>query len=363
MPPRFNPDVPFELAPLPPASIDRRDPDLLEALIAAHRELATLKGLLDRTSNPWLLISPAILQESVASSGIENIHTTVADVLQGELFPEPERRAADKEVIRYRDAMAWAEANRKRVAVSTRLIQGIHSRLLPHDPPAFRKVQNRLQNSDTQQTIFTPPPSSAIQGLLGNWESFANARDDGWDPLIRCAITHYQFEAIHPFTDGNGRAGRILLVILLLEQEILSAPVLYVSSYLLQNRQEYYDRLLRVSTQGDWKGYLLFMLKAFRNQGEVTRKAVVRILEHHEQLRKQIGDRAPKLSKIELVNHLCARPITSPSALSRDLGVSMVTATKYLEALKDAGVLRDRWVGKYHFFMNSKLLQLLQSSS
>jgi Fic family protein len=355
----FNAARPHNIGKLPP-EIDLRDPDILELLAKAHQELGQLKGLTEATPNPLLIISPAILRESLASSEIENIHTTIAEVLEGDLFPEAERREPDKEVLRYRDAALWGHKNLSRFAVSNRLILGIQQHLMEDDGSEVRKVQNHIQNSKTKEVIYTPPIASAIPDLLSNWAEYVNNKTDGIDPLLKCAIAHYQFEAIHPFLDGNGRTGRILMVLSLIDQEVLSLPILYVSGFLNQNRSDYYRLLLGVTRDQDWKAFILFMLQAFRTQGNQTKVTLSKVLSMHEKFKEDLKTHNRKLYNADLVDHLFTFPITTPMRLAEALDLHQVTASKHLHALVKSGFLKDKWSGKYHLFINHRLIGLLR---
>jgi Fic family protein len=356
----FTAAHPYCLEPLPP-TLDLRDPDILELLVKAHKELVQLKGLTEATPNPLLLISPAILQESVASSEIENIHTTVVEVLQGQLFPEAEQKGPDKEVLRYQNAALWGNENLRSVALSSRLILGINRRLLQAKYSDYRKIQNKIENSRTKEVIYTPPIASSIPELLGNWENYVNKRDDEIDPLVKCAIAHYQFEAIHPFEDGNGRTGRILMVLSLVDQEILSLPILYVSGYLNNNRNDYYKLLLGVTQDKRWKEFIIFMLQAFHSQAIQTKKTLSAVLKLHSEVKDELKKKHSKLYDADLVDHLFSYPITTPARLAEALGTHQVTASKYLKGLKEAGFLKDRWHGKYHLFINDRLIKTLKT--
>jgi Fic family protein len=210
----MSPDAtcPHALDPLPPKK-EISNADFGDLLIEARVQLAELKGASGQIPNPMLLMSPAILRESVASSHIENINTTVAGVLQMQLFPEGERRAPDKEVLRYGEATKWGFENLEKYALSSRVITGIQAVLLPEGSCRYRREQNHIINSHTNQPLYTPPPPNEVPVLISNWEKFVNAPDQSMDPLIRTIVAHYQFEAIHPFLDGNGRTGRILMVL------------------------------------------------------------------------------------------------------------------------------------------------------
>ncbi|HEX8348945.1 MAG TPA: Fic family protein [Hymenobacter sp.] len=353
----FNPNYPFALPLLPPAS-DLETPALLRAVAAARVELAELKGYSAAMPNPMLLLSPAIIRESVASSGVENIHTTVESALQQELFPEAERRDADKEVLRYGDAVRWGADQLATLPLSSRLIVGIQHRLLPHYGPGYRTTPNQIINSVTGEPVFTPPRAADIPALLSNWEQYINNTDNDTDPLLRCAIGHYQFEAIHPFGDGNGRTGRILMVLHLVQEQLLAQPTLFISGYINRQRQEYYRLLLSVSAAGEWVDFLLFMLRGFQQQARATKDTLLAVVEQLQQF-KQAVKRLPKRLPLELADHVFARPITTPQQTSAATGLHYKTTSRYLSQLAEAGLLENKAVGRYQFYLNRPLLELL----
>lgn len=229
----FSAIHPFDLPFLPPFA-DFNGPDTIKILLKARTELGELKGYSSALPNPMLLLSPAVIKESVISSRIENINTTVENVLQMQLFPEAEQRKPEKEVLHYREALLWGFEQLSKLPLSTRIVVGVQKRLLPESAGGYRRVQNSIQDVAAGKVIYIPPPAQKIPELMGNWEKFIHAEDD-IDPLIKCVMAHYQFEAIHPFTDGNGRTGRILMVLYLVEQGFLTIPLLYVSGYINKN--------------------------------------------------------------------------------------------------------------------------------
>lgn len=354
----FNPDYPFDLPALPPP-VHEHDPALLRALLRARTELAELKGYSAAIPNPMLLLSPAIIRESVASSGIENIHTTVESALQQELFPEAERRDADKEVLRYGEAMRWGTEQLTTLPLSSRLIVGIQQRLMPQLAPGYRTTPNRIVNSATQRAIFTPPRASDIPRLIGNWENFINDEDSVFDPLLRCAIGHYQFEAIHPFGDGNGRTGRILMVLQLVQQGLLNQPTLFISGYINAHRQEYYRLLASVTNQGQWSGFLLFMLEGFYQQARETKATLLAVMQQLQEFKQQLRASDQRRVPFELAEHVFSHPITTPVQTGRELGVHYKTASKHLAQLVAAGLLENKQVGRYQLYLNRPLLTIL----
>ncbi|MBI5214344.1 MAG: Fic family protein [Ignavibacteriae bacterium] len=356
---KFVPAVPFDLPFLPP-SLNFRHEQFFDVLLRARTELGELNGYSSSVPNPMLFLSPAIIRESVASSSIENINTTVEQVLQMQLFPEAEQRPLDKEVLRYREAISWGAEQIKKIPISTRLVQGLHSRLLPDAKKGYRTIPNAISNSTTGEILYTPPPAQNIQGLIGNWENFLHA-EDGIDPLIKCAIAHYQFEAIHPFADGNGRTGRMLMVLSLMEQGLLSLPILYISGYINKNRGEYYTLLQGVNSHQRWHEFILYMLKGFHSQAKQTKDTLLRVMKLLEKIREHVRTKHKKIYTAELVEALFSHPVMTPVNLGKRLDVHYRTASRYLNELVQAKILRESFVGKYHLYVNTSLLDLLKS--
>jgi Fic family protein len=354
----FDPTYPHPLAPLPPKSAIR-NADFGDLLLKARVELAELKGASGQIPNPLLLIVPVIIRESVASSNIENINTTLADVLQWQLFPEDEQRQPDKEVLRYREAMNWGFDNYNKYALSSRLITGIQSRLMPDGNGQYRREQNQIANLASRESLFTPPIASDIPALISNWENYVNATDESIDPLIRAAIAHYQFEAIHPFRDGNGRTGRILMVLQLIQSGLLQFPVLYISGYINQHRSEYYRRLLAVTTDGKWHEFIEYMLTGFYDKARETREDLTKITRLLDEVKERVKVENKKIYSAELVEALFTYPVITPTKLASQLSKHYTTTSKYLVQLTEMGILKEAVVGKYHLFANHKLLKVL----
>ena len=196
----YSPEKPFALPPLPPLT-DLARPEIYEALPEVRAILGELKGYSELLPNPLLLLSPAIVKESLASSEIENIHTTLEDVLQQTLFPEIEQRPENKEVLRYREAVLWGYHELQKVPLSRRIIVGVQTKLMPGKKAGLRAVQNRIANQTSGEILYTPPEANRLDGLIGNLEQFYHDETSRIDPLVKTAISHYQFEAIHPFRE------------------------------------------------------------------------------------------------------------------------------------------------------------------
>lgn len=354
----FDPTYPHHLALLPPKAAIANT-DFGDLLLKARVELAELKGACGQLPNPLLLMSPSIMRESVASSNIENINTTLAEVLQWQLFPDAEQRLPDKEVLRYREAMNWGFNNVGKYALSSRLITGIQSHLIPDGNGQYRREQNQIANLASRQSLYTPPIASDIPGLIGNWENYVNATDESIDPLIRTIIAHYQFEAIHPFRDGNGRTGRILMVLQLIQNGLLAFPVLYISGYINQHRSEYYRHLLAVTTNDNWYDYIAYMLEGFYIQARETHEDLEKITALLDEIKDYVKTKNNKLYSAELIETLFTYPIITPTKLASELNKHYTTTSKYLLHLTEMGILKEAVVGKYHLFANHKLLTIL----
>ncbi|MFC1613458.1 Fic family protein [Patescibacteria group bacterium] len=354
----FNPTQPNKLPNLPP-QIDFKNQDFSDLLMKARTELAELKGYTFSLPNPMLLISPILLRESLSSSEIENINTTVINVLQSQLFPEIERKKEDKEVLHYREATLWGFENINKYSISTRTIQGIEKKLIPESQGEYRKLQNAIVNSGTREVLYTPPISSEIPNLLSNWENFVNEKNENIDPLIKCAIAHYQFESIHPFDDGNGRTGRVLMILQLVNDKILKLPTLYISGYINKNRPEYYRLLRNVTINDGWNNFIIFMLKGFYEQAKETKEILFAIMSLFFEFKKDIKEKHRKIYSADLVEELFSFPVTTPVHLAKNLKLHYTTTSKYLNELKKGGFLKDAIHGKYHFFANEKLIKLM----
>ncbi len=355
----YNKENPHELLLLSP-EIDFDSPKFKAVLLDARVALAELKGRSDAIPNPLLLLSPAILRESLASSEIEGIHTTILDVLQNQLFPEKDQRETDREVLRYRDAILWGYKHLKEFPVASRLILGIQKRLVPAHHGEYRRLPNRIINDKTKETIYTPPTASEIPRLMSNWENYINNNEDGVDPLIKSIVAHYQFEAIHPFGDGNGRTGRMLMVLYLIKQDLLIWPVLYISGYINKYRSEYYDLLRQITEKGNWDDFIFFMLKGFHFQATATKDLLLKIMSLFEQMKAKVKKEHKKIYSADLIEVLFSFPIINPARLAEVMGIHYVTAGKYLSQLAKAGILGEGKYGKYRLFVNKELIKVIE---
>ncbi|MEO8637944.1 MAG: Fic family protein [Candidatus Taylorbacteria bacterium] len=359
----FNKNHPYDDLPKLPPTSDLRAERFSSALVKARAELAELKGYLHSIpTNPMLIISPSILRESIASSEIEDIHTTLVDVLQTQLLSdEIKGSGADKEVLRYRDALVWGFEKMNETSISTRLILGVHKKLMPHLPEEYRKDQNYIVDRALGEKLYTPPSPTEISRLMYNWENFVNNSVDHLDPLIKCAIAHYQFEAIHPFADGNGRTGRILIVLQLIKEGLLPLPTLFISGYLIKHRSDYYKHLREITYSGEWGGYISFMLDAFYHQAFETKRVLLSAKYAYDSFKKILKIEHSSIYSADLVNSLFSFPVINPNKLAKELGTHRVTASKYLKAMTKAGLLREYKSGTYHLYLNFRLMDAMQN--
>lgn len=354
----FDPTKPYNSLPKLPTDFNYDQVDILKQVNEANIALANLNIRAERLPNSLLLVSPLLVRESVASSGIENINTTVEEVFEAEIFEE-KRQGSAKEVLSYKDAMLEGlEMVRKRGMLTTNDFVRIQSMVEPKKK-GIRKLEVKIQNHATGDVLYTPPVGEErLRELLKNLEDFLSSEDE-IDPLVKMAVFHYQFECIHPFLDGNGRVGRILMILYLVLSGRLKFPVLFLSGYIMDNRKEYYD-LLRQSTETkDYKAFILYMLKGVEEQAKKTEESVKKIenlMEEFEAiLEKEVG-----LHSRELLKCIFSRAFLTIDYVQEHLGLSArQTASKHLKTLVDLGLLEEHKVHRSKFFYSKKFIKLL----
>ncbi len=350
--------TPFNPPPLPP-DIDFHDKKLVSLLLDARTALGELNGFSYSVPNPYLFISPSIIRESVESSQIENINTTVELAFQGFLFPAEEQRPPDKEVLRYRDAILWGHENLGKLPIGHRLICGIFEKLMPSYPGEYRTGPNSIQNSKTGEILYTPPSPERVTEYMAAWERFQNQPPGKLDPLIKAALLHYQFEAIHPFPDGNGRCGRILLVLSLAQDGLLKLPVLYLSAFINRNRTEYYRLLNGVTERGEWMEWLSFLVSGMVEQGRAATQTLKKVADLYQRQRDRIRNLLGGSSLIETGEQIFKTPILSPVHLGKAIGIHYTTASRTLKALEKAGILEHMVMGKYQLYIHRELIEVI----
>lgn len=360
----FDPKKPHDILPLlPGAQEDGRQfetREILKACIEASSALARLNATGQLVPNQNVLMNIIPLLEAKDSSKIENIVTTTEEIFihaMAEGHQQPS--AATKEALRYRTALHRGfEAIGKR-PLSTATAEDICS-VIKDRPMAVRTTPGTALASDrTGQIIYTPPSSEAIiRAKLSNWERFLH-ESTGIHPLVRMAVGHYQFEAIHPFSDGNGRTGRILNLLYLVSEELLDQPILYLSKYILAHRADYYRLLLNVTKTGDWQPWILYMLKAVQETADWTFAKLIAIRELFGHTKEHIKTNASGIYSHELVDVLFTQPFCRISNIVAANIVQREAASRYLQRLVEIEVLEERKAGRDKVFLNRFFLQLL----
>ncbi len=352
-----------DLPKLPPA-VSLETPAVLKKTARAHRFLAELKGRCRAIPNQGILISTLALQEAKDSSEIENIVTTQDELFRVDLETSPAAGLAAKEVRNYAQALRIGfEIVRDRGILTTNDLVRVQEEL-ERNRAGFRRLPGtNLVNDRTGEVVYTPPQEyDAIVDLMANLERFIN--EDSLldaDPLVKMAVIHYQFESIHPFYDGNGRTGRILNVLYLVLKGLLDIPVLYLSRHFIRSKDQYYRGLRSVRDTGDWEAWILYVLDAVETTSRGTLELVDSISSALEDYRLRIKN-GHRFYSQELVENLFFHPYTKIEFVERDLGVSRLTAAKYLDALADSGFLRKEKAGRFNYYINSRLVEILMKN-
>ena len=360
---RYNPDKPFnDLPPLPPA-VNFETKAVLRKAITASRALAELKGLGLTIPNQSLLVNSLVLQEAKASSEIENIITTNDALFKASTAKTARVDPETKEVLRYREAV-WKghDAILKRPILSTNLFIELVQTIKENQAGIRNIPGTKITNKTTDEVIYTPPEGeSLIRDKLKFLEDFIHS-DDELDPLIKLALIYYQFEAIHPFNDGNGRTGRIINILFLVHNGLLELPVLYLSKGIIERKNEYYRLLKSITERGEWEPWVLYILEAVETTATFTRKRILEIRDlmvtTMEECKKKLPKRVYSKELIELIFH---QPYTKIGLLV-DAGIaSRNVASNYLHELIKIGILEKQKTGNEYIFLNRKLYYLLSS--
>lgn len=359
----------YSIPALPLTGVDFEKADLLRALVKAHRHLAELKGCAASIPNQAILVDTLALQEAKASSEIESYVTTQDELFQADLKLAESVSPAAKEVARYRESLKQGfERMKAQQGLITQSTLIALFQELKNSTEGFRHAPGTvLKNDKTGATVFVPPQDGAeIQRHIDDLERFINTPDE-LDALIKMALIHHQFESIHPFSDGNGRIGRILCVLFLVQSKLLDAPVLYLSRYINRHKQDYYRLLQAVrdvvpNTQAwaeAWQAWVIFMLNAVADTAQrgVLLVSAMRDLMAHT--KRQMREQLPSLYSQDLLNNLFRHPYTRIEFVQQDLGVTRQTAARYLRQLVQAGLVEEHTHGKHVYFINAPLVALL----
>ncbi len=350
------------IIPRLPFAQDIETKAVLKKLALAHKALAELNGVSETIPNEVIILNTLSLQEAKDSSAIENIITTHDELFSSDNFAKHFTSSAAKEVYNYATALKDGfSVVRTQGLLTCNQIIDIQT-TLEETRSGFRKLPGtELKNEQTGETVYTPPQNHEdIVEYMSNLEKFMNDNElCDWDPLVKMAVIHHQFESIHPFYDGNGRTGRIINILFLVKENLLNLPILYLSRYINQNKGMYYKLLQETRTTQNWEPWLMFMLEAVE-QTSIQTTAIVRgIKSLMMQHKKKIRAALPKIYSQDLINNLFNHPYTKIDFLVQDLQVTRKTAAKYLHTLCEAGFLSEIKIGKEIYFLNDELFHLL----
>jgi Fic family protein len=357
----FNPNKPFNELPLLPPNFNFDEIEILKKVVKANIALSRLSGEAKSIPDRKVLIEPLSFREAVASSEIENIQTTLNEALQASYLDEADLKIEQKETKNYREALLKGyRLILENGFLNTNSFITIQSILEP-TKPGIRKIPGtHIENKKTKEILFTPPDGEEnIRRLLKNFEDYFNNQDNEVDPLIKVAVMHYQFESIHPFLDGNGRTGRILMVLYLCLVQRLELPILFISGYINDHKSDYYKLLREVTQNGNWKDWIMYILNAVESQSLATTKSVVGIRELMAKYRLVINAKT-KIYSAELVEYLFSYPFYSQKTMQTSLGVSRNTSSKYFAKLERIGIIKSEkykndkiyFVPEFHQLLN-----------
>ena len=351
-------DKPYNDLPVLPPTQEIETKAILKQTVKARAALAELKQAAKLIPNQSMLINTLPIMEAQASSEIENIVTTTDKLFQ---FMDAESQAdpVTKEALRYRTALFKGFQSLAKRPLCTQTAVLVCSEIKGADMDIRKVTGTALKSSQNGKTIYTPPESeSVIRDKLSNWEKFINENDD-LDPLIIMAVAHYQFEAIHPFSDGNGRTGRIINSLMLIDKDLLTLPILYLSRYIIQTKQDYYSGLLDVTQHQAWEKWILYILKGIEETANWTRLKIEAIRKLQEHTIQYIKHARSKIYTYELVSILFEHPYTRIINLENSGVAARQTASRYLKELASIGVLQEIQKGRDKLFIHPKLIDIL----
>ncbi|MBI5361430.1 MAG: Fic family protein [Planctomycetes bacterium] len=334
--------------PLPPNGLDRFSSDLVEILSEADRNIGALRSLSKLIPNPNLLVTPYIRKEAVQSSRIEGTRASLSDIYYDEISKSKPQNTDILEVLNYVKAMDYGLSRLKELPLSLRLVREIHLKLMEGvrgeimHPGEFRSSQNWIgrPGSSLADATYIPPAVMEMNESLGQWEKFIHANDK-IPPLIKCALMHYQFEAIHPFLDGNGRIGRLMITFYLCEKGLLEFPILYISSYFEKHRNEYYDLLLGVSRDGNWDAWLKYFIRGVAEQAKTAEETGHKILNLQKKYRQKLEEISLTTHAFHVLDMLFLNPYVSLPGISEHLKIAWPTAKASVERLMQLGILEE----------------------
>lgn len=345
-----------------PPSQDVETKTVLRLCARAHRYLAELKGASKAIPNQGILINTLALQEAKDSSAIENIITTHDELFKNATFPDLSTNLAAKEVRNYAVALRTGfDLVKNDRLITTRHTIAIQE-TIEHNKAGLRQLSGtEIRNDTTGETVYIPPQHpDQIVALMSGLERFINQNGASTlDPLVKMALIHHQFESIHPFYDGNGRTGRIINVLYLVKEGLLDIPVLYLSRYLIRTKAQYYAQLQAVRQTGDWEPWLVYLLQGLEKTARFTLSQVQAIKVALQDYKHRIRTDLKNIYSQDLINNLFIHPYTKIEFVEHDLGVSRITATRYLQALADGGFVTKQKIGKSNYYINRILYPIL----
>lgn len=359
----YSPEIPYNSLPLLPPQAEIENTIILKKTISASRALSELKGAITNLPNPTLFIDTINLQEAQASSAIENIITTQDELFRASIADKKNDNSATKEVMHYKDALLYGiEQVDKRPILTTNLFIELMQIIKENNSGIRNASGTQLKNPITNKVIYTPPDGeNIIREKLKNLEDFIHT-EDTIDPLVKMAIIHYQFEAIHPFFDGNGRTGRIILLLYLKTTKLLDLPALFLSNYIIENKNEYYTNLREVTEKGNWQDWIMYMLDMIEKTALKGRTQIAEIENLMREMGKDIQQKLPKIYSKDLMEELFRLPYTKRNQLeSAGLG-NLKTVGNYLKELENHGFLKSEQVGKEKLYLNFRLLEVLRGN-
>jgi len=357
----WHPDRPWNALPLLPPSVELETKSVLRQNARSRAALAELKQAAQLIPNQGMLINIIPLLEARDSSEIENIVTTTDSLFQFADRPNELMDAATREALSYRTALRNGFESLQRRPLSTGTAIEICSTIKSTAMDVRKTPGTKLQNNVTGEVIYTPPEGAEhLRDLLANWERYLHADNQELDPLIRMAAGHYQFEAIHPFSDGNGRTGRVLNSLYLIDQGLLTLPILYLSRYIIANKADYYRLLQAVTREQAWEEWVLYILKGVEETSQWTTAKIAALRELEDHTRKYVQEALPKVYSHELVAIIFSQPYCRIGNLVDKEIAKRQTASEYLKKLVDISVLIERQVGKEKLFIHPKLINLLR---
>lgn len=345
-----------------PLSYDLESKEVFKKIVSANRALAELKGAARSIPNQSILINALSLQEAKDSSEIENVITTHDELYRATVSNTNISHQA-KEVQRYREALykGLLLVKEHGLLLKKHIVE-IQQVLENNDAGMRTQSGTMLKNDRTGEVIYMPPQNyQDIQALMDNLERYINdAQLDSSDPLVKMAIIHYQFESIHPFYDGNGRTGRIVNILYLILNELLDVPILYLSSYIIRTKTDYYRLLNEVRTEGAWQEWILYILDGVEQTAHESVILVEAIMQLMQKMKHSMRNAFPRIYSKDLLELLFKHPYTKIGFLVDELGITRKTATSYLKMLEEAGYLESVKVGREVYYVNKELFELLK---